>query len=66
MIKRLERLKNTFKKYMVDLRPDRLITYQSEQKLVLSRRPGVLGICLEGKERLVSKADITAICEPTV
>jgi hypothetical protein len=26
---------------MVDLRPDRLTTYQSERKLVVSRRPGV-------------------------
>jgi hypothetical protein len=28
--------------YMADLRPDLLTTYQSEQKLVVSRRPGVL------------------------
>jgi hypothetical protein len=41
MIKRLERLKNTFNKYMADLRPDRLTTYQSERKLVVSRLPGV-------------------------
>jgi hypothetical protein len=27
---------------MADLRPDRLTTYQSERKLVASRRPGVL------------------------
>jgi hypothetical protein len=36
MIKRLERLKNTVNKYMADLRPDRLTTYQSERKLVVS------------------------------
>jgi hypothetical protein len=42
MIKRLERLKNTVNKYMADLRPDRLTTYQSERKLVVIRRPGVL------------------------
>jgi hypothetical protein len=41
MIKRLERLKNTVNRYMADLRPDRLTTYQSERKLVVSRRPGV-------------------------
>jgi di/tricarboxylate transporter len=27
---------------MADLRPDRLTTYQSDRKLVVSRRPGVL------------------------
>jgi hypothetical protein len=42
MIKRLERLKNTVNRYMADLRPDRLTTYQSERKLVVFRRPGVL------------------------
>jgi hypothetical protein len=42
MIKRLEMLKNTVNKYMADLQPDRLTTYQSEWKLVVSRRPGVL------------------------
>jgi hypothetical protein len=42
MIKGLERLKNTDNKYMADLRPDRLMPYQSERKLVVSRRPGVL------------------------
>jgi hypothetical protein len=41
MIKALERLKNTVNRYMADLRPDRLTTYQSERKLVVSRRPGV-------------------------
>jgi hypothetical protein len=41
MIKRLESLKNTVNKYMADLRPDRLTTYQSGRKLVVSRRPGV-------------------------
>jgi hypothetical protein len=41
MIKRLERLKNNVNKYMADLRPDRLTTYQSERKLIVSRRPGV-------------------------
>jgi hypothetical protein len=33
MIKRLQRLKNTVNKYMADLRPDRLTTYQSQRKL---------------------------------
>jgi hypothetical protein len=42
MINRLQRLKNTGNKHMADLRPDRLITYKSEWKLVISRRPGVL------------------------
>jgi hypothetical protein len=42
MIKRLERLKNTANKYMADLQPDQLTTYQSERKLVVSRRSGVL------------------------
>jgi hypothetical protein len=41
MIKRLERLKNTVNKYMADLRPDQLTIYQTERKLVVSRRPGV-------------------------
>jgi hypothetical protein len=41
MIKRLERLKNTVNKYMADIRPDRLTTCQSVQKLVVSRRPSV-------------------------
>jgi hypothetical protein len=41
MIKRLERLENV-NKYMADLRPDRLTTYQSELKPVISQRPGVL------------------------
>jgi hypothetical protein len=41
MIKRLESLKNTVNKYMADLRPDRLTTYQSERKLDVSGRPGV-------------------------
>jgi hypothetical protein len=45
MIKRLERLKNTVNKYMADLRPDRLMTYQSERKLVVSQRPGVYTGC---------------------
>jgi hypothetical protein len=42
MLKKLERLKNTVNKCMADLRPDRLMTYQSERKLVISRRPGIL------------------------
>jgi hypothetical protein len=42
MITRLERLENTVNKYIADLRPDRLTTYQSERKLVVSRRPSVL------------------------
>jgi hypothetical protein len=42
MIKRLERLTNTVNKYMADPRPDRIMTYQPERKLVVSRRPGVL------------------------
>jgi hypothetical protein len=46
MIKRLERLKNTVNKYMADLRPDRLMTYQSERKLVISQQPGVLAFRL--------------------
>jgi hypothetical protein len=41
MIERLESLKNIVNKYMTDLRPDRLTTYQSERKLSVSRRPGV-------------------------
>jgi hypothetical protein len=41
MIKRFKRLKNTVNKYMAGLRPDRLTAYQSERKLVVSRRPGV-------------------------
>jgi hypothetical protein len=45
MIKRLERLQNTVNKYMADLRPDRLTTYQSERKLAISRRPGVFSNC---------------------
>jgi hypothetical protein len=42
MIKRLERLKNTVKKYMANIRPDRLTTCQSERKSVVSRQPSVL------------------------
>jgi hypothetical protein len=42
MIKILERLKNTVNKYMADLLPDRLTTYQSEWKLVVGQRPGVI------------------------
>jgi hypothetical protein len=38
MIKRLERLQNTINKYMADIRPDRLMTFQSERKSVVSRR----------------------------
>jgi hypothetical protein len=45
MIKRLERLKNTANKYMADLQPDQHTTYQSERKLVVSRRPGVFSSC---------------------
>jgi hypothetical protein len=41
MVKRLERLKNTFNKYMADIRPDRLTTRQSKWKPVVSRRPSV-------------------------
>jgi hypothetical protein len=41
MIKILESLKNTVNKYMADLRPNRLTTYQSERKLAVSRQPGV-------------------------
>jgi hypothetical protein len=41
MIERLERLKNTVNKYVSDLRPYRLTTYQSERNLVLSLRSGV-------------------------
>jgi hypothetical protein len=44
MIKRLERLNNTVNKYMADLRPDRLTTYQSQRKLVASRRPRCIHI----------------------
>jgi hypothetical protein len=36
----LERLKDTVNKYMADIRLDRLTTCQSEQKSVVSRRPG--------------------------
>jgi hypothetical protein len=43
MIKRLEMLKNTVNKYMADIRPDQLTTCQSERKLVVSRRPSVIG-----------------------
>jgi hypothetical protein len=42
MIKRLERLQDTVNKYMADLQPGRLMPYQSEWKLVASRRPNVL------------------------
>jgi hypothetical protein len=48
VIKRLERLKNAVNKYMADLPPDRLTTYQSERKLVVSRRPGVFIIISKG------------------
>jgi hypothetical protein len=40
--KKITKVKNTVNKYMADLRPDRLTTYQSERKLVISRRSGVL------------------------
>jgi hypothetical protein len=35
-------LKNNVNKYLADLRPDQLTTYQSQRKLVVSRRPDVL------------------------
>jgi hypothetical protein len=49
MIKRLEMLKNV-NKYMADLRPDRLTTYQSERNLVVSRIPVVFPRLLEFKQ----------------
>jgi hypothetical protein len=39
MIKRLEKLKNSVNKYMAELQPDRLTTYQSERKLVVVDDP---------------------------
>jgi hypothetical protein len=39
--KKIRKYKKSVNKYMADLRPDRLTTYQSERKLVVSRRPGV-------------------------
>jgi hypothetical protein len=42
MITRLERLKNTVRKYLADVRPDRLKTCQSERKSFVSRRQSVL------------------------
>jgi hypothetical protein len=48
MIKRLERLKNKVNKYMADIRPDRLMTCQSEEKSVVSRQPSVLCMAAAG------------------
>jgi hypothetical protein len=42
MIKRIESLKNTVNKYMVDILTDLLTTCQSERKSVVSRRPSVI------------------------
>jgi hypothetical protein len=68
MIKILGMLKNTVNKYVADLRPDRLMTYQSERKLVVSRRPCVLITFLWAKGcRLARKPDnITTICQAIV
>jgi hypothetical protein len=41
MVKILQSLKKNFNKYMTDLRPDRLMTYQSDRRLVVSGRPGI-------------------------
>jgi hypothetical protein len=66
MIKRLERLKNTVNKYMADIRPDWLMTCQSERKSVVSRQPSVLILLNYRQKKTTSKGTIKLVADTPI